>query len=383
MIKKQVKRILETRALPTLLEQRNSLLDEMDNLVNKAKEETRAFSDEESTRFEEIKAEIAKIDKTLKAEEEARAFEKKEEKKPTGAEEQRALDEANFLKFLRGEERALDVANNGGVIPTSIANKIIEKVKELSPIYRMATVYNVGGDLVFPVYDETTSSIGATYSDDLTELTEGTGKFTTVKLQNFIIGCLAKVSKSLMNRTDFDLVSFVVNKVAQAIAEFLEKELIKGTEGKMSGISSTTNTVTSAEVGKVVADDLIDLQMAVPEIYQAGACWILHKGTLKGLRKLKDLDGNYILNRDITNGFGWTLLGKPAYITESADEVATGNKPVFYGDMSGLYVKLAQNVEIQMLMEKYATQHAIGVVGYVEADSKVVENQKIAALVIK
>ena len=48
--------------------------------------------------------------------------------------------------------------------------------------------------------------------------------------------------------------------------------------------------------------------------------------------------------------------------------------------MSGLYVKLAQNVEIQMLMEKYATQHAIGVVGYIEADSKIVEPQKIAVL---
>ena len=35
----KIKRILETRALPTLIEQRNNLLDEMDNLLNKAKEE--------------------------------------------------------------------------------------------------------------------------------------------------------------------------------------------------------------------------------------------------------------------------------------------------------------------------------------------------------
>ena len=109
----------------------------------------------------------------------------------------------------------------------------------------------------------------------------------------------------------------------------------------------------------------------------------MHKNTLKVIRKLKDLDGNYLLQRDITNGFGWNLLGKPVYFTSSVDEVVTGNNAVFYGDMSGMALKLAQNVEIQILVEKYATQHAIGVVAYVEADSKIVDNQKIAALKIK
>ncbi|MGG3623858.1 phage major capsid protein [Bacillus gobiensis] len=377
---KNVLRKIETRSMPTLLEQRNNLLEEAEGLINKSKAETRSFSEEESNRYDEIKKEIAQIDKTLAAEEESRSFEKKETKKVNGEAEQRSLDEANFLKFVRGEKRALDVAGNGGVIPTHIANKIIEKVKELSPIYSMATVYNVGGDLVFPVYDESTSSIGAAYQDDLTELTEGTGKFTTVKLQNFIIGCLAKVSKSLMNRTDFDLLSFVINKVAKAIAEFLEKELIQGTAGKMTGILSATNGVTSASGVAVTADELIDLQMTVPEVYQGNASWIMHKSTFKAIRKLKDGDGNYLLNKDATNGFGWTLLGKPVYITESMPEIAVNAKTVVYGDYSGLYVKLAQNVELQVLNEKYATQHAVGVVGYVEADSKIVEPQKLAVL---
>jgi HK97 family phage major capsid protein len=377
------KRIVEIRSMPTLVEQRNNLLEEMEGLVSKSKAETRSFTDEESNRFDAIKAEIAKIDKTLAAEEESRSFEKKEVKKPAGEAEQRSLEEAKFLRFIRGEERALDVANNGGVIPTHIANKIIEKVKELSPIYAMSTIYNVGGDLVFPVYDETTSSIGAAYVDDLTELTEGTGKFTTVKLQNFIVGCLAKVSKSLMNRTDFDLLSFVIGKVATAIAEFLEKELVVGTSGKMTGVLSATYGVTAASATAIVADELIDLQMTVPEVYQGNASWILHKSTFKAIRKLKDGDGNYLLNKDATNGFGWTLLGKPVHITESMPSIAAAAKVVAYGDFSGLYVKLAQNVELQVLNEKYATQHAVGVVGYVEVDSKIVEPQKLAVLTMK
>lgn len=379
------KRIAEFRTLPNkgkaLEEKRAALIEEMGDMINKADEETRALDPTESTRFEEIRTEIKQIDVTLKAVEEKRSLElgAPEDKKET---EQRTIDESNFLKFIKGEERALGVADNGGIIPVSIANRIIETVKELSPIYKMVDVYNVSGDLVFPVYDETQSSIKAVYVDDLTEITEGTGKFKTVKLTNHIIGCLAKVSKSLMNRSDFDLVSYIVRKVAQAIAEFLEKELIKGITDKMSGVESTTNVVQTSGEGKIVADDLIDLQMAVPEVYQANAAWIINKKAFKAIRKLKTTDGEYLLTKDFANGFGWLLLGKPVHITESADEIAAGKKPVFYGDYTGLALKLTQNVQIQILLEKYATQHAVGVVGYIEADSKMVDNQKVAALTI-
>ena len=380
---KLVKKIAEYRTLPYtekgLVEKRIDLMTEMEGIINKSKEETRALTEDESKRFGEIRVDVEAIDTTLKAIEEQRSLEDKTPAKKEKEKEQRVLDEENFLKFVRGEERALDIANNGGVIPTTIANKIIETVKELSPIYRLATVYNVGGDLVFPVYDETTP-IQAAYVDDLTDLTEQTGKFTTIKLQNFIIGVLAKISKSLMNRTDFDLVGFIIKKVATAIAEILEKECLVGTTDKMTGVLSSGNGITAVGTTAVTADELIDLQDTLPDVYQANAVWIMNKATRRSIRKLKDNDGNYLLNKDLTSPFGYTLLGKPVYVSENCPVMAAGNKAIAYGDMSGLYVKLTQNVEIQVLIEKYATQHAIGVVGYVEADSKIVEPQKLAVL---
>lgn len=380
------KRIAEYRTLPLtekgLVEQRTDLMNEMEAIVSKSKGETRALTTDESTRFGEIRAEVVAIDSTLQAMDEQRTLLEKEPAIKAEKEERTLEDEKKLLNFIKGEKRALDVADNGGIIPVTIANKIIKRIHELSPIYAMSTIYNVGGDLVFPVYDETTP-IQATYVDDLTELTEQTGKFTTVKLQNFIVGALAKVSKSLMNRTDFDLVSFVVERVAFAISLLLEKELINGTDGKMTGILSTTNGNTAASQTAITADELIDLQESIPDVYQAGACWIMHRSTRKAIRKLKNAYGEYLLNKDITTPFGYSLLGKPVYISENMPEMAAGKKAIAYGDMSGLYVKLAQNVEIQMLMEKFATQHAIGVVGYVELDSKIVEPQKLAALTMK
>ena len=46
-------------------------------------------------------------------------------------------------------------------------------------------------------------------------------------------------------------------------------------------------------------------------------------------------------------------------------------------------MKLSEDVNIEVLREKYATQHAIGVVGWIEIDSKVENAQKIASLKMK
>lgn len=219
--------VIEYRSMPTLVEQRNNLLDEMDGLLKKAKEETRAFSDEESTRFEEIKTEISKIDKTIKAEEEARSLDKKV---PAKQAEQRTQEEAEtraFDNYIRGlvEERAdvnLTVGANGAVIPSSIANKIIQKVYDISPIYQLATRYNVGGTLSIPYYDESAGTIEMAYSDEFVDLESTSGKFGSIELKGFLAGALSKVSKSLVNNSQFDLVSFVVGKMAESIAKWIE-----------------------------------------------------------------------------------------------------------------------------------------------------------------
>jgi HK97 family phage major capsid protein len=64
-------------------------------------------------------------------------------------------------------------------------------------------------------------------------------------------------------------------------------------------------------------------------------------------------------------------------------KLAAGASAVLYGDYSGLSVNLREDISIQVLREKYATQHAIGVVAWFEFDSKVTDNQKLAVLKMK
>lgn len=383
------RKIAEYRTLPTnekaLEEKRTELLLEMTNIVEGAKAETRTLTDKEELRYEEIKKEISKIDKTLEIIEEQRTFNQIPAKK-SGEEKEIELEERAFANYIRGvvETRTTNLAmsDNGAVIPKTIAQKIIKKVYDISPIYQLATRYNVKGDLTIPYYDEESSAITTAYATEFTDLESSSGKFLNIELKGFLAGALTKISKSLLNNSNFDLISFVITAMAESIARFIEKELLKGSDSKITGLSKAKNKVTAKSATAITADELIDVQETVPDVYQAGAIWIMNKTTRSAIRKLKDNDGNYLLNKDVSAKWGYTLLGKDVYTSENMDAMSSSKTAIYYGDMSGLAVKLSEDINIEVLREKYATQHAIGVVGWVELDSKIENEQKIATLVM-
>lgn len=367
--------------LKLLIEKRNAKIEEMQGLIKAAETETRAFTTDESQRWDALGQEVRDLDSTIKAMQDSMNLEKRDYKEDESKEDAEIRD---FAGAIRGELEAranLTKTDNGVVIPQTIANKIITKVKDICPILSLATVYNVKGKLVVPVWGDGDASenITCAYATEFTDLTSKSGKFTSVELTGHLAGALTKVSKSLVNNSDFDLVTFVIVEMAKAIAEFLEKELIAG-ESKMNGVLTATQVVTTTSATSITADELIDLQDTIPDIYQANACWIMKKSTRTALRKLKTEDGEYVLNKDLTTPFGYSLLGKPVYVTDSMPAISTGNKVIAYGDMSGLTVKVSEQVELQVLQEVFAAQHALGVVGWVEADSKITEVQKIAVL---
>lgn len=371
--------------LKALIEKRNAKIEEMQGLIKVAETETRAFTTEESQKWDALGQEVRDLDTTIQAAQEAMNLEKRTFKEDESKEDTEIRD---FAGAIRGEVEAranLTKTDNGVVIPQTIANKIITKVKDICPILTMATVYNVKGKLVVPVWGDGDSNenITCAYATEFTDLTSKSGKFTSVELTGYLAGALTKVSKSLVNNSDFDLVTFVIGEMAKAMAEFLEKECIQGTSGKMTGIMSATQTVTTASATAITSDELIDLQDTLPDVFQAKACWIMRKSTRTALRKLKNEEGEYILNKDLTTPFGYSLLGKPVYVTDSVDAIEAGKNVIAYGDMSGLTIKLAEQVELQVLQEIFAAQHALGVVGWVEADSKITETQKIAVLKMK
>lgn len=385
-----------------LTEKRAALVKELETMVSALKttaekdgkktEEYRSFTADEQKAYDEKTAEVEKLSATIKSISEQRKLDITE---PVGDENARkpedktAEEERSFVDYLRSgkafETRAdsnWTPASNGAVIPSSIANKIIEKVKNISPIYSMSTKYNVAGTLSIPYYDETDGTITVGYQDEFSDITATSGKLKSVSLTGYLVGALTKVSRSLMNNSAFDILGYVINKLAEAVALWIDKEIINGTASKIEGLSAAKNVLTSASATAITADELIDLQDTVPDVFQPNAIWVMSSKARSLIRKLKDGDGNFLLNKDATSKWGYTLFGRPVYLSDAVG-FEKGKPAIYYGDFSGLAVKMTENFNVEILREQFATQHAVGVVAWLELDAKIENDQKLAVLKLK
>ena len=379
------------------MEKQNELLTRADEMVESAKTENRELTPDEMQELAEIRDDVKKIKEFLDIDDDLREIEKEKdgnvpEEEMNMNEEKRALTDEElevraFDAYIRGEvlnERVnnLEKGTNGAVIPTSIANRIIKRVYDISPVLERSSKYNVKGNLVLPYYDETTTAITVAYQTEFTAMQSNVGGFQSITLTGFLAGALAKVSRSLINNSEFNLVDWLVDEMAYKIKVFIEGELLKGTTNKVAGLSGLTNSVTAGSATVLTVDDVINVHDAVKDDFQQDAIWVMSPATRTALRKLKSTTGYPLLNDDISSPFGTTLLGKPVYVSDNMDNIATGKTVIYYGDMRGLATKFAEDINIQVLREKYADEHADGIIAWFEFDSKVEDAQKIAKLVM-
>ena len=378
-----------------LTEKKNDLITRAEEVLNKAKEDCRELTEDEAMELAEIRDDIKKIKETLELkgffdkeggdrpmEEPKEKVEIEKEIETTRALEER--EEKAFENYIRGvvtneRDANMTLTDNGAVIPTTIANRIIKKVYDICPILERSTKYNVKGKLDLPYYDESTQAITVAWATEFVDLESNVGKLDSIELTGYLAGALTLISRSLINNSQVDVVAFVVDRMAYDIARFIENVLLNGS-GSVKGLTGVTNITTAASSTAITADELIKVQGSVKDVFQENAIWIMNPATRDAIRSLKDGMGRYLLQDDISLPFGKSLLGKPIYVSDNMPTMAAGKVAVYYGDMRGLATKFSEDMNIQVLREKYATQHAIGVVGWLEFDSKVEDAQKIAEI---
>ena len=386
-------------------EKRNKLYEEGKALVEKAKENSNKWSDEDRAKYQEVVAEIRSLDEQIKAENEIRSLEMKKpapaaQKEPAANGTQKDDETRAFENFIRqtagqmaAEKRDTPVnmtyGANGAVIPDTIWDKVIDRVVQISPLFALAAKYSIKGDITIPKIDRTDGNITVAFQAEFSQMTANGFKFSSVTLSGHLAAALVLVSKQLINNSKIDVVDVVINKMAEEVAIFVENFLLNGkSDIANSGIKNSIdsgNILSVASVAALTGDNLIDLQDQIPDSYQPNAGWIMSSTVRTKVRKLKDGQGNYLMIPDFQRGSGYLLLGKPVYISDNmptASAAVSGNNIIYYGDFSGLAVKTGESAEIEVLREAYATQHALGLNVWFEIDSTIENTQKIAALAL-
>ena len=196
-----------------LNEKKNDLITRAEDVLNKAKAEKRELTEAEAEELAEIRDNVRRIMKTLELKGEfdkmegqdieKEALPKDEEERKCGDNEERALaEEKAFADYIRGRvnNRGTDVnmtlTDNGAVIPTTIANRIIKKVYNICPILEKSHKYNVKGNLELPYYDVDTQTINVAWATEFKDLEASAGKLDSIQLTGYLAGALVKISRS-------------------------------------------------------------------------------------------------------------------------------------------------------------------------------------------
>lgn len=379
-----------------MIERKNDLVKRAEDLVNKAEMEKRELTEDEAAELAEIRDDVKKIKEAMGIVDEIEGEKEMIPSEPERAEKEDVAkrEERAFENYIRDTLNRRDDVNltetaGGALIPTTVAQRIVEQVYNMCPILDRSTKYNVKGDFVIPYYSEENTAITVGFAEEFQELTASVGEFVSITLKDYLAGALTKISRSLINNTEINLTDFVVRRMAYDIARFIENVLLNGAvvsgagtdnEVKVTGLSSASVVVETASASAITADELIELQDSVKDAFQQDAMWIMSTSTRTAIRQLKDDVGRYLLQDDISAPFGKVLLGKDVYVSDNMPEMEEGKLAIYYGDMKGLATKFSEDMTIEVLREKFATQHAIGVVGWIDFDAKIENQQAIAAL---
>lgn len=337
-----------------MIEKRNSLFEQADEILDKVKKENRAMATkEENSKLQSIQREIEGLNTSIEAAE-SKQGEKMEDrsmdKKQLEA-ERRGYEQ--FLRHKSGEERAQYVntaEENSGVIPVSIADQIIEQVESISNVFQQAQKFNsAAGELRVP---RDSSRDQAGFVGENEEIPSLRAKFDYAKLTQRRVGGAITLTKQLINDTSFDIVGFSVNKLARQVGLAVEKASLKGQsendqfEGILSPKTLELEDLEKVTIPEAVTyDDLINIYNSIQPYFLDGSQWIMSRALFNEIVKLEDGNGHKYVQGGVVNGrLQQLLLGLPVVVSDQL----TKEDGIIFGKVSDAYgIMVKDGFELQ------------------------------------
>ena len=331
------------KTIKELKEYRNTLLDKAESFVKAAEEETRNLTETENEEFRTIETEITQLDEKIN-ELENRQFDgekmDKEEKRTMNINETEVRGLEQYLRRQDGEEkRELNVTADGGaVIPETIADTIITKMEETSPVFARARKFaSVAGALKIAKENADTD---AGFVGEGQNVLEGKIGFEEVKLTQKRVGAAISLSNQLINDAAVNIVDYSVGLLARRTGKAVEKSILTGAgTDEFRGIVADEE-IESVELGEVVTiDSLLELYNAVHPEYLDSASYIMSRKFFNQIAKLKDGNGHYYMQNGVVNGsLTYTLFGAEVVVTDAL----TDETPVLFGSIEQSYAVMVK-----------------------------------------
>ena len=373
----------------TLMERRAALINQAQEIAQKGVTEDRDLSVEEQTSFDGKFAEAGKLAERAKAikDGEDRAHDLENSfRSVTGREsnqsEQRG--DSSFDKWARearvgdsfevkpvagAERRAVQsrgaetraMSATGGVAADGVYGQLWQYAVAGSQLLQSgAHILNTtdGNTLPLPVatVHATTGTSNAALPVAISAngaITANDATVTTVNLSVAKYGYLTLVPSELVQDTNFDLEGYISQAAGRELARTLSyigtTALIAGftTQGVLGPVGTTVSLGSQATAG-MGTDLLVNLFHSVLPEYRTNASWVMADSSFAAIRNLKGApNGAPVWQSALTAGDPDTLLGKPAYVVPQLPAMGVSAKPIYFGEMSALKVRIAGGIRFE------------------------------------
>ncbi|OOB77435.1 MAG: hypothetical protein BEN18_10310 [Epulopiscium sp. Nuni2H_MBin001] len=344
--------------LKAIIEKRNSKLTELEVIYDTVVTETRAFTQDEEIKYEQLKKEIDDLDKTITT------------LKSTIAVEERALDTKDDdvvdinreLRAIFGENltelRALNTTTNnqGGYVVTQVlSNKIIKAATTRSNAIEFFDLTSISGNLRFP---KKLSGITATWEaeNSINDPQASTPTIEIIELGQHRLYAESAITQQMINSQEIDLENFIVEEISDGLANAIEDAIFNG---------SGTKQPKGIGIGLTKKIDCTDISMKVvkqafhtlAKSQQNKAKWFMHTEMFLVLDNMTDEMGRPLLQPNLAKGTGYMLLGRPIEVSDCIN-IST----IYFACPDAYHTNLQKDIALHIYTDSTYTKR--GLIGY-------------------
>jgi HK97 family phage major capsid protein len=269
-------------------------------------------------------------------------------------------DLGGYLRRNEQKAATMQVASDpsGGFwVTPDVSGRMVKKVYETTPMRQLATVVSIGTDALEGPIDNGEADaawVGESQQRNQTDLPQlGMWRIPVNELYAY-----PKVTQKLLEDAKIDVEAWIADK---ATSKFSRKEnaafLLGDGQLKPQGLLTYPTALTEDQArawgifqhiltgaaggfgaGTAGSDVLIDLIFSVKATYRQGAQFLSARKTLGSIRKLKDGQGNYLVDLRLRDGaLVESIFNFPVADGEDMPTIAAGNVPLAFGDFAEAY----------------------------------------------
>lgn len=265
--------------------------------------------------------------------------------------------------------------DGGYLVMPDTTGRIVQFVRETSPIRAVASAQTISSDALEGSYDLDEADAGWV-SERGARSETGTPGLGRWRIPVHEIYAAPRITQKLLDDAEIDVEAWISGKVGDRFSRKENAAFVNGDgDGKPRGFltySHGTPAGSSTAAYRVIeriatgasgafngtdpGDALYDVAFALKAQFRQRAVWMMNRATLAEVLKLKDGDGSYLWQPDFqASGIGIRLIGQPVVEGEDMPDIAADSLSIAFGDFAAGY-QIVDRAGIRVLRDPYSNK---------------------------